>query len=69
MRDWYITNNKDYEAFAEKYPFPDNKIIEDQIKAMSNWCDKANITFTPTIFINGYLMPANYTAEELKNIY
>ena len=35
---------------------------------MKNWCDEAEITGTPTIFINGKRLPDNYRIDELKNI-
>lgn len=36
---------------------------------MKKWCDEANIAHTPTIFMNGKLLPEKYRIEELKNIF
>jgi protein-disulfide isomerase len=69
LNDWYLQKEKDYSRFAAKYPM--NGQLEEQrakIDAMSKWCKDAEITHTPTIFINGYRMPENYRIEELKNI-
>lgn len=69
LDDWYLADQKYYNLFATKYPL--NSKLECQnakIKAMSIWCDEAEITHTPFIFVNGYKLPENYSIEELKNI-
>lgn len=67
LNDWYLAGKKDYAVFAEKYPM--NGEIEAQrekINSMSEWCDKTEITFTPTIFVDGYQLPHNYDVTDLK---
>lgn len=67
LDDWYLTTNKDYEVFANKYPF--NGILKEQdnkIDVMQEWCKKNNIQFTPTFFINGYQLPEIYMVNDLK---
>ncbi|MBL0145357.1 MAG: thioredoxin domain-containing protein [Chitinophagaceae bacterium] len=69
LDDWYLAPKKDYEAFAKKYPM--NGELNQQYKTlekMSEWCNKAEIQFTPTIFINGKQLPNNYNVNELKYI-
>jgi uncharacterized membrane protein/thiol-disulfide isomerase/thioredoxin len=69
LNDWYLANRKDYEVFAAKYPMNGEiKQQEKQIEEMSKWCKKAEISFTPTVFINGYRLPEKYKIEELKYI-
>ena len=69
LDDWYLAPKKDYEVFAKKYPL-NGEIAkqEKQIEKMSKWCKEAEISFTPTIFINGRRLPENYKIEELKYI-
>ncbi|GGC36291.1 hypothetical protein GCM10011386_30540 [Parapedobacter defluvii] len=65
--DWYRSIDKDYAAFATRYPM--NGELEKQglkLKAMAKWCVKTGISFTPTIFVNGYHLPEIYTANDLK---
>jgi uncharacterized membrane protein len=70
LDDWYLADQKDYEAFAEKYPpAPIEDIAGIQIEAMSKWCEEAEITFTPTIFVNGHRLPESYGTEDLKKIF
>lgn len=69
LDDWYLYVDKDYDVFKEKYKKYE-KINEQssKVEAMRRWCDTANITYTPTIFINGFLLPENYNIDELTNI-
>ncbi len=69
LDDWYHAPKKDYEVFANKYPM--NGELKQQyetLEKMSEWCHKADIQFTPTIFINGKQLPNNYNVDELKYI-
>ena len=67
LDDWYHADTKDYDAFAKKYPMNGElKMQGDKIEAMSDWCDKTEIRFTPTFFVNGYQLPANYSVHDLK---
>ena len=70
LDDWYMADKKDYELFAAKYPMNGElKLQEDKIDLMKKWCDEAEITATPTIFINGKRLPETYNINELKNIF
>ena len=67
LDDWYLTDNKDYERFATKFPM--NGEINKQgekLEAMYNWYNNMEVQFTPTIFINGYQLPEVYNIEDLK---
>ena len=67
LDDWYLADKKDYELFAQKYPM--NGELTNQgskIEAMDAWCKKMDISFTPTIFINGYQLPGAYGIEDVN---
>jgi uncharacterized membrane protein/protein-disulfide isomerase len=67
LDDWYLAEKKDYEAFAKKYPMNGElKKQGEKIEAMRDWCNKTEIQFTPTFFINGYQLPSNYSVSDLK---
>lgn len=69
LDDWYLADKKDYEVFASKYPINGEvKQQEMQIDEMKKWCNEAEITHTPTIFINGKRLPESYSVNELKYI-
>ncbi|MEP1488877.1 MAG: vitamin K epoxide reductase family protein [Algibacter sp.] len=69
LDDWYHAEQKDYEVFANKYPMNGElELQNDKIESMRNWCDAENITHTPTIFINGYELPKEYSIEDLTEV-
>lgn len=64
---WHEMEEKDYEVFARKFPY--NEKFGDQgnkIEAMRNWCQKIEIDYTPTIFLNGYQIPDLYDVGEIE---
>lgn len=67
LDDWYMSKNKDYDSFAEKYPveIPLNK-YDSKLDEMSKWCKINNISYTPTIYINGYELPDMYSVGDLR---
>lgn len=70
LNDWYLSQEKDYNVFAKKYPMNEElKQQNDKIIAMYNWCNKMKIRATPTIYINGSELPDSYSISELKNIF
>ena len=67
LDDWYLMEEKNYDKFTMKYPL--NESLEkqgDKVNAMFVWCEKMEIRFTPTIFINGQQMPGIYNIEDLE---
>lgn len=67
LDDWYHAEKKDYVAFASKYPM--NGELSQQkgkIEAMEDWCNEEAISYTPTLFIDGYELPGDYSVGDLK---
>jgi len=76
LDDWYLAEKTDYAVFAAKYPM--NGALKKQdakIEAMSNWCHKTGISFTPTFFVslqaakNGELQTMESEFHQLPEIY
>ena len=66
---WYTTEEKNYAVFADRYPMNgDLDQQEEKLLAMKEWFEKEGVTHTPTIFINGYKLPDEFSIEELKEI-
>jgi thiol-disulfide isomerase/thioredoxin len=73
LSDWYGQGAKEYEGWAKRHPVDkkgeipagaeDWKIVAEKQK---QWCAMAEITFTPTILINGYKLPDPYRLEDIK---
>ena len=65
---WYLSPEKDYEQFAGKFPVKESlQNQQEAVNAMNQWVREAAIAFTPTLFINGYRLPEDYSIEDLKN--
>lgn len=70
LDDWYKAPIKEYDVFAKKHAtiFLENKVYDKEIKAMYDWCNDNKISATPTIFIDGFKLPKNYSIDELAYI-
>ena len=67
LDDWYLASQKDYDAFAAKYPMNGELIKQNEkLSKMKAWCDEVDIQFTPTIFINGYQLPKTYQIKDIS---
>ncbi|RAJ76631.1 putative membrane protein [Chitinophaga dinghuensis] len=68
LDDWYLAPEKNYAQFAARYPLK-NELVqqEGKIKDMRDWCDKAGIAHTPTIYVNNHELPNIYDVHDLKN--
>jgi uncharacterized membrane protein len=64
---WYHAEKKEYGVLAARYPL--NGEIEKEKGNMNNmaaWCKENNISYTPTIFFNGYELPKEYDLEDVQ---
>lgn len=67
LNEWYNSEDKDYEAFAAKYPLSEEfSCGEAKIEEMDRWCKSEGISFTPTFFINNYRLPEIYKIDDLR---
>lgn len=74
---WYNMPIKDYNEFASLYPISGEVNAQDhKIRRMREWCESAEISFTPTFFINFsandpsakfYQLPEMYSVSDLKH--
>lgn len=64
--DWYRQKQKNYEAWAKKYPVELNELEYNKINKQKAWCRMAEVTATPTILLNGYRLPDMYQLPNLK---
>lgn len=58
----------DYEKFEQHYPLNDRLDVHYILQQLENWGAEANITATPTIFINGYELPKEYSIGDLSRL-
>ena len=70
MNYWYLTEDRNYETLESKFPI-NQELLEKQknrIDNMREWCDKAEVYYTPTIYFNGKKLPASYEIEDLYSL-
>jgi thiol-disulfide isomerase/thioredoxin len=65
LNKWYSKRNK-YENWAKEYPVIIDEKTDSVVKTQREWCKVADITFTPTILVNGYKLPQPYQLDDLK---
>ena len=69
LNDWYSADKKDYRNFVEKYSLGEAlKHQGNKLNLMKRWCDDMSITFTPTIFFDGYQLPSVYAIQDIKHL-
>lgn len=67
LNDWYLADQKNYEIFAAKYPLNEDLKQQDKaIEKMNAWCKSAEVTHTPTYFLNGRELPSIYALSDLE---
>jgi uncharacterized membrane protein/protein-disulfide isomerase len=66
LHDWFGQKQKNYEAWAKKYPVPLNEAEFYKIDRQNEWCQMAEVTATPTLLLNGYRLPEMYQLPDLK---
>jgi uncharacterized membrane protein len=65
LKNWYKKRVK-YEHWAVQYPITKGDRDRTALAQQRKWCWTADITITPTIFVNGYKIPKGYELEDLK---
>lgn len=66
LNAWYDQSSKNFESWAEQFPVTIVGEVASVTEKHKAWCKMAEITFTPTILINGYKLPEPYRLEDLK---
>ncbi|HMK26365.1 MAG TPA: vitamin K epoxide reductase family protein [Chitinophagaceae bacterium] len=66
LNDWYAI--MDFEKFKQQYSPGKETAVSILLKQHEQWADTSKIFFTPTVFINGYEMPKQYSISELPNL-
>lgn len=66
LNDWYSQHRKSYKNWSEDFPVKFSDEMNIVTKKQKEWCKMAEISFTPTILINGYKLIAPYKLEDIK---
>jgi hypothetical protein len=63
LHDWYLT--MDMELFRKNYPLNEELNVTELVLKHEQWTKANFIKYTPTIYVNGHLLPSIYKAEDL----
>jgi uncharacterized membrane protein len=70
INKWYATRSMDLSLISDNEKqvslSSDLDGYDEQIISMEEWCKKANITYTPTLFINGHLLHEDYDLSDFR---
>ena len=71
MDYWYLNENRNDDTLKEIYPVPEEILArqESKIDLMREWCRVAEISYTPTVYINGMQLPGTFNLEDLKDYF
>lgn len=69
MHLWYIRNDQNITKWSESIDYQDefSDVIQ-QMQLHARWCEMAQITSTPTIYLNGRQLPITYTISDVENL-
>ncbi len=63
---WYGQKRKNYDSWAPAHNVTIGENKTYHLEKQKEWCQYANITATPTIFINGRRLPDLFQIPDLK---
>jgi uncharacterized membrane protein/protein-disulfide isomerase len=66
LHDWYEQKQKDYNAWSKNYPIELKEAEYYKLDRQHDWYKMAEVTATPTFFVNGYRLPDSYQLPDLK---
>ena len=69
LNDWYAFDRKDYADWSQRYPVAnDDSDYVQLVQRHCDWCQQANVTATPTLFIDGYQRPDAYSLPQIGRL-
>lgn len=69
LDEWFETGRNKRREFYNKYSFDKkDSITETEIQTHKNWKKYSDLEATPTVLVNGRVLPSDYSVEDLKYI-
>jgi len=66
VHEWYEGKYKDLDSWKKAYPAEEKKDAKVILEKYNDWCKMADVKGTPTVFLNGYQLPAPWQLEDIK---
>lgn len=67
--EWFKSGKYNKEHFFNKYNLKIDSYVEEEFDKHKEWKKKNNFNETPTVLINGYMLPTQYNIEDLRFVY
>lgn len=62
---WYVKKLNNYNELLKRFPLKEGLNTQNEkINSMNYWCSVENITQTPTIYIDGFKLPEEYSVKD-----
>lgn len=70
LTDWFESKDNNLERFNKQHPVSEHFTERNNTNAfkMAEFCDRMQITGTPTIYINGHRLPNIYDVDDLRHV-
>lgn len=66
FHDWFTGGKYRAEDFCQRYSQNlEDENVKKEFESHNKWKEKTGITATPTIWVNGYMLPHNYRIEDI----
>jgi len=66
LTTWFFWGRRNYKRWAKQFPAGESSISTQATESQRNWCYRANIVITPTVFIDGFKLPKLYGVNDIK---
>jgi protein-disulfide isomerase len=66
LEEWYKSEVKDYSKLMTEFTIQNIDQYNPEIEVMNQWCEKSQVTQTPTVFINGFRLSSAYSIDDLN---
>lgn len=67
--EWFAYGKNEKEAFFKAHPYTVGQLqVERELLLHQKWCENKRLSGTPTVLLNGYKLPPNYSIDDLENI-
>jgi hypothetical protein len=66
LHSWFAEEHRDYKSWANRYPVEAATLINTPLPRHRDWCQRAAVSVTPTILLNGQLLPELYRLEDIQ---
>lgn len=66
FHEWFTGGKYRKDDFYQRYSLNlEDENVERELESHNRWKEKAGLTATPTILVNGYMLPRNYRIEDM----